>query len=472
VPATPPDLLVIDDDAGAGIIARASLPGRKLHFARSKAEGLTQFGAHRPRLVLLDVGLPDGDGLGLIEAFLGIDPFTQIIVITGNAEVDVVVRAMRAGAIDFLEKPFVPEQLVARVTQAERRLPSGQLGRSIRLAGESKAILDITDRLLRVALADVTALITGETGTGKELAARAVHDLSGRAGKPFVAVNCAAISPSLLESELFGYERGAFTGAASDGKRGLFEAAAGGTVLLDEIGETSQAFQATLLRVLEARTLRRVGGVVERPIDVRVVASTNRDLGREVREGRFRSDLYFRLSVVRIVLPPLRVRAGDVRVLAHHFLAQLASSTGRALDGFTPAAMAALEAHPWPGNVRELRNVVERATIFCATPRIDVADLELEPADEVPLPMSLPPALQADAEPGWREGSIVLDGPRLDEAEQVLIRHALALAGGHQGRAAKLLGINRTTLYKKLKRQGDGAAVGDDDAAGVDGDDA
>jgi DNA-binding NtrC family response regulator len=453
--ATLPQVLVIDDDVGASVMARAALAGRRVLQAGTKAEGLAQFIAHRPRIVLLDVGLPDGDGLGLIDALLNLDPFTQVIVVTGNAEVDVVVRAMKAGALDFLEKPFQPAAVQAKVAAAERNLPRNPVGQRPELVGESPLVLDVMDRLLRVALVDATVLILGETGTGKELAARAVHDLSPRAEKPFVAVNCAAISPSLLESELFGYERGAFTGAASDGKKGLFEVSAGGTVLLDEIGETSPAFQATLLRVLEARTLRRVGGVVERAIDVRIVASTNRDLRREVREGRFRADLYHRLSVVRVVLPPLRQRGADIRVLATHFLGQVTLAMGRRLTGFSPAALAALQAHPWPGNVRELKNVVERAAVFCTKPEIDVVDLELEPPDDADL--LTPPASGGQA--------LTLETPNLDQAETRLIQHALALAGGHQARAAQLLGINRTTLYKKLKRLEVGSSPRADEGA-------
>ncbi|MCW8140336.1 MAG: sigma 54-interacting transcriptional regulator, partial [Planctomycetota bacterium] len=350
------------------------------------------------------------------------------------------------GASEFLEKPFTAEQLhelVRGLLQQEeaaarperRRRP----GPGAFFIGESPALQEAW-RLVRLAAQapTTTVLVTGESGTGKELVARAVHEHSGRAGGPFVAINCAALTDSLLEAELFGYERGAFTGAASVGKKGLFEVAAGGTMFLDEIGEMALPLQAKLLRVLQERTIKRVGGLSELPVDVRIVASTNRDLEVEVAEGRFRKDLYYRLNVLNVVMPPLRDRGADVELLAQHFLKTLSLELGRTLDGFAPEALDLMRAYAWPGNVRELRNVVEHAAIVARGPRIEPCDLGL-----------------ATGRPRAPTGLVIeLPDLRLETMERVLIRRALEAASGQKTRAAELLGINRATLYNKLKLYG------------------
>lgn len=436
-------ILVVDDDDAVRRSVRAALPGRAVFEAASKGAALTAFRAQRPALVLLDVSLPDGDGLDLLEAMQCLSPNVHVIVITGTTEVDVAVRALRLGALDFLTKPFSAGALTGAVARAERHLNLVEDEQGIAgLVGESPALRSALDRIRQVAAFPcATVVLLGESGTGKELAARAVHLFSSRADGPFVAVNCAAVAETLLESELFGYERGAFTGARTEGKRGLFEAASGGTIFLDEIAETAPSFQASLLRVLEQRTIRPVGGIAERPVDVRVVAATHRDLVGEVLAGRFREDLFFRVHVVPIVMPPLRERSCDIEPLARHFLERMLVARGDRPTGFSAAALAALRAHPWPGNVRELRNVVERAAILAGPREIAVEHLELE----------LTTRLSARSTGAGAAGSLTLRSLRLDELERQVIERAMAVAQGNKSRAAELLGITRTTLYSKLQ---------------------
>ncbi|MGE0713616.1 MAG: sigma-54-dependent transcriptional regulator [Planctomycetota bacterium] len=436
----PSHVLIVDDDPSVRALARV-LGGRACTQAASKAEAFALFNTLRPSIVLLDVALPDGSGLDLLDVMQGVCPHVRVIVITGAADVPLAVRAMRAGAFDLLVKPLAPPEVLAAVERAERagpQLEDDAYAESAGIVGESPAIQAALDLIRRVAASPATtAILLGESGTGKELAARALHLLSTRADGPLVAVNCAAISENLLEAELFGYDRGAFTGARAEGKKGLFELAQGGTLLLDEIGETSLGFQAALLRVLEQRTVRRVGGVTERPIDLRVVAATRRDLIAEVRAGRFREDLFFRLWSVPITLPPLRERRGDVALLASYFLEQLTRGASRARPALSPEALAALEAHSWPGNVRELRNVVERALILCEDGHVQADHLSL----------GATAGLYREAP----SGEIRVPSLRLQEVEGEIVRRALEAAGGNKRRAAEILGINRSTLYAKLE---------------------
>ena len=434
-------ILLIDDDPATREAFERCLAGRPFAAAPTMAEGLARFIAERPRIVLLDVRLPDGNGLSLIEPILGLEPFTCIVVVTGYAEVDLVVRAMRSGAMDFLEKPCRPELILEAVARAEAQIE--RQSTPPELVGQSSALQAALDRVLRVALTpSLPALVTGESGTGKELAARAIHSLSRRCGHPFIAVNCAALPEALLEAELFGYERGAFTGAVSEGKKGLFEVAEGGTLLLDEVGEARPSLQAALLRVLEQRTVRRVGGVVERPMQARIIAATNRELPAEVAAGRFRQDLYFRLAGAAIHMPPLRDRPEDVRPLAESFLRAACREVGRDVEGFEPAALELLERYRWPGNVRELKHVVLRAALFGRGRLISARDIELEPADA------------ARPQPAPGEAAVRLESLRLEEAERALIQAALDAAGGNRLHAAKLLGIHRSRLYNKLRAHG------------------
>jgi DNA-binding NtrC family response regulator len=447
----PLKVLIVDDNEELRRTLSGLMGARRVTTASTKAVALSKFRIERPRVVFLDVHLPDGNGLDLLEVFLTLEPFTQIVVVTGEADVDLVVQAMRRGATDFLEKPFSLEKVEQRLALAEQALAAEGAPNETGLVGQSPPMLAVMEEIRRVAAAPaVTAVILGESGTGKELAARALHTLSPRATGPFVPVNCAALTEQLLEAELFGYERGAFTGASADGKKGLFEVAAGGTIFLDEIAETGPGFQAAVLRAIEQRVVRRVGGVVERPIDVRILAATNRDLVREVRMNRFRADLFFRLFVVPIVLPPLRDRPGDVRVLAQHFFEIAARGLTRRPTGFSRDALDALERYSWPGNVRELRNVVERGVALAVGPEIGIEQLRLGLTAELARKGPVP-ATDGATPPG---PELVLETCNLDDAERRVIEHALAIAAGNKRRAAELLGINRTTLYNKLRALG------------------
>jgi len=313
------------------------------------------------------------------------------------------------------------------------------------LVGESPAMRNLGELLTRVAALEATVLIQGESGTGKDLVARALHARSRRANGPFVAVNCAALTEALLESELFGHVRGAFTGATSD-KLGLFEAATAGTLFLDELGEIPAGMQAKLLRVLQEHAIRPVGGVRERPVDVRVIAATNRDLEAEVRAGRFREDLYYRVNVFTVEVPPLRERAGDVIVLVEHFIFEMSVRFNKTVHGIREDALQLLLAHPWPGNVRELSNCIERAVALTANEYIEVADL----------PPNILRTQKVPATPALPSGGIFPDElVPITELEARYIRHVLAQVGGNKTEAARILGIDRRTLHRKLQRMGE-----------------
>jgi len=358
---------------------------------------------------------------------------------------------MQLGAANLLQKPVEPDVLRdvlarvigSRVVRAERDRLRDELARlrAGPVIGRSASIRRVLDQVGRVAgTPRTTALVTGESGVGKELVARAIHERSARAERPFVAVNCAAISEGLLEAELFGYEPGAFTGGDPAGRDGLLAAAEGGTLMLDEVGEMDPAMQVKLLRVLQERTYRRVGGAVDLPMDLRVVAATNRDLAVMVEEGGFREDLYYRLNVLSIHVPPLRERPEDVAPIATHFLARFAEELGRDYTGFSDVAMERLQQHPWPGNVRELKNAVERAAI------------QVEEGLIRPEHLSLP---QEGAHAPLDNGSALpLEGWNLRGMEESLIRRALTEFNGNRSQVARELGINRTTLYNKLKVYG------------------
>ncbi|MDA1263460.1 MAG: sigma-54 dependent transcriptional regulator [Planctomycetota bacterium] len=446
-------LLIADDDAGvrAGLAAICRAAGHRISEAADGGEALERARAEAPDLVLLDLCMPVRTGLDVLPDLLGLDHPPAVVILTGHADVPTAVRAMQLGATNLLQKPIEPQVLqdvVARVLESrsvrvERDRLRDELARlrSGPIIGRSPSIRRVIEHVDRVAATPrSTALVSGESGVGKELVARAIHERSARAEGPFVAVNCAAISEGLLEAELFGYEPGAFTGGDPKGRGGLIAAADGGTLLLDEVGEMDPALQAKLLRVLQERTLRKVGGTLDLPMDVRIVAATNRDLATMVDEGGFREDLYYRLNVLSIHVPALRERAEDVAPIATHFLARFAEELGRDFTGFSEAAMDTLQRHPWPGNIRELKNAVERAAIMAEEGLIRPEHLVL-------------PRREAPAAP--RVGSsLPLEGWSLKGMEEHLIRRALVEFAGNRSQVARELGINRTTLYNKLRSYG------------------
>ena len=384
----------------------------------------------------------------MLEKLRATDAELPVVLMTAHATIETAVAALRLGAFDYVEKPFDNDALIALVARAldhsrlarENRYLRAELASrhgSAAIVAESEALRRVLDVVRRAAKSDATVLISGESGTGKELVARAVHVQSDRVGGPFVAVNCKALAAGVLESELFGHERGAFTGAER-ARPGLFERAHGGTLFLDEIGETAPDFQAKLLRVLQERKATRVGGSEERSLDFRVVAASNRDLKREVEAGRFREDLYFRLAVIPIHLPPLRERREDVLALARHFFVRAAAERRPPLEGWSDEVEAFLLRHAWPGNARELENAIERGVALARGSRIELQDLLLDGEPDAP----------AEA-PG--EGDEAL-ARWLDRQAAARIREVLADCGGSRAEAARRLGVDRTTLWRWMQR--------------------
>jgi DNA-binding NtrC family response regulator len=404
--------------------------------------------------VLLDLKLPDDDGLHVLRQIKEQSPHIQVLIMTAYADVGTAVEAMRIGAYDYLPKPIDFDNLAVTVRNA---LEASRLKRKVRLLSEkhlypfhfdkiigtSRPIQEVIAVALKVAQSEATTvLIQGESGTGKDLLAKAIHYESSRAEEPFMEIACTAMPENLLESELFGHERGAFTDAKIQ-KKGLFEIAQGGTIFLDEIGDMSGGLQAKLLRVLEERRFRRVGGTKDITMDVRIIAATNRDLRQAVETGSFRKDLYYRLQVVTITLPPLRERREDIPLLAHHFLEHFSREFKKRLPRLSPAAERLLALHDWPGNVRELRNVIERAMI-------------LEDTGEM-LPSHLPPEIASRSNlPAQEECRFQLPatGVVLEEVEREFVHQALDLAHGNQTRAARLLGLTRDELRYRVKKFG------------------
>jgi DNA-binding NtrC family response regulator len=461
-------ILVVDDDEAIRWTLREALQswGFAPNEAGTVAEAVRQFKADLPAAVLLDIDLPDGSGLDVLRELKREHPESIVIMITGNVQVDNTISALRGGAYDFIAKPINLEELRITIRNA---IETRHLRREVaqvkkerarefnfsQIIGESPAMKKMLNLAAKVAESEVSSvLLQGESGTGKDLVAKAIHYGSERADRPFVAVNCAALPATLIESELFGYEKGAFTDAKAR-KEGLFEQAEGGTLLLDEIGELELSLQAKLLRVLEEGAFRRVGGLKDIPLDVRVLAASNRDLRTESEAGRFRLDLYYRLSIIQIDIPPLRERGDDVLFLSQHYIDTLgAKLRRRKITGLSPEAAAVFRNYDWPGNVRELRNVIERALI-------------LEDADQITteyLPSSLlAPPRTAQPSPSGTGSPMrfVLpnEGISLDEAELSFVRQAIERSGGNQTRAAELLGISRDQLRYRLKKLED-AEVG------------
>jgi DNA-binding NtrC family response regulator len=453
-------LLVDDDDAYRRALGtEMGRLGYQVITAASGAEAIAALGSAQPEVVLLDLQLPDMNGLEVLKAIRERQPATDVIMLTGHGTIDTAIEAIRLGAFDYLSKPCPLDELQVRIQRAqerqalkrrasllERGLTPPDLGSEF--IGSSPEFMRVLELLGRVAPTDSNVLITGETGTGKEMAAKLIHARSARRQRPFIVVECAALQETLLQSELFGHERGAFTGA-DRAKPGLFEVADGGTVFLDEIGEVSPATQVKLLRVLDTSTFRRVGATSEIRVNVRILAATNRDLEAMVRQGLFREDLYYRLSTITLRLPALRERRTDIDLLANHFAAQLNERFGFT-KRLSAAALERLRAHDWPGNVRELRHVIEAAMIVAP-------DAEIQPEH-------LPPAVRRTAAPVVGANSATL--PTLEELERAHIELVLRATNGHRSQAASILGISERNLYRKLREYQMVPHNGDDDPAG------
>jgi DNA-binding NtrC family response regulator len=440
-------ILVVDDERGiralcSDVLGRAGYDVEAVDTAAGAVAATTR---RRFDLVLCDINLPDQDGVSLLPKLLDGDPPPAVLLITAYPSIDTAVRGMKLGARDYIGKPFSPDELrlVVQRALAEDELARAHGALTRRLAygsmiGDSPAMQQLRATIHKVAPSDATVLITGESGTGKELVARALHFAGRRASGAFVPVNCGALVGTLLDSELFGHVRGAFTGADTS-KRGLFVAADAGTLFLDEIGELPLELQPKLLRALQDGEVKPVGSTTAIRVDARVVAATNRKLDDGVRAGTFREDLFYRLAVITIDVPPLRARPGDIPLLARHFADQAALRAERGRVELTDAALAQLAAQPWPGNVRELENTIERAVILATGDVLDVADV------------AGPRALGAATGLATFTGDLV---PTLDELERAHILKVLELCDGQKTKAAQLLGINRTTLWKKLRQYG------------------
>ena len=454
-------VLVADPDPQAQEALRSALAaaGHTMEVVPAAKDALEAIEEGGVDLLVCDADQQDPPIGELLAAVRSRRPDTAVIVTTAFGSVDDAVRAMREGAADLLRKPFRGEQAKVAVDRAIERAHLVRENEDLRhalddrvqignLIGEDPRMQSIFKTVRAIADTRTTVLVTGESGTGKTVVARALHAMSTRKNGPFVEVNCGALPETLLESELFGHVRGAFTGAARD-KPGKFEAAHGGTIFLDEIGTSSPAFQVRLLRVLQDRMLERVGDNKTIEVDCRIVLATNLDLEEAVRQGRFREDLYYRINVVSIEMPPLRDRTEDIPALAMHFLRRFAKDHGKRVERFSPAAVAAMRHARWPGNVRQLENVVERAVVFANAPVIELRDL---PASLVEAHASTAGAART-ATAGASQEVLPLRSA-MDEAEKEILEHALQLCDGNRERAAKALEINRSTLFAKLRRHG------------------
>jgi DNA-binding NtrC family response regulator len=439
-------ILVVDDDPSVGLVLSGILrqEGFEAAHALSAAEALDRVDRSSVEVVITDLRMPGMDGMALLVALKKKVPELPVIMLTAHGTVSTAVEAMKRGASDFMLKPFEREEVVHTVRKAlattERAAPENPPREDdLDLVGESSAMNALRATILKVAPTTSTVLLRGETGTGKELAAKALHRSSNRCAKPFVVVNCAALPENLIESEVFGHEKGAFTGATHQ-KPGRAELADGGTLFLDEIGELPAALQPKLLRLLQERELVRVGGTEPIRVDVRFVCATHRDLATMVKEGTFREDLYYRLSVVPIELPPLRERASDIPILAETFLGELSRANHKHIR-FDEGALGRLVAHSFPGNVRELLHVVERVVVMSDGPVAGESDVAA--------------ALEMGAQPAEKRDAQTLNlADRRAEAERSTIQEALVRAKGNRSLAARLLGVSRRTLYNKLEELG------------------
>lgn len=443
-----PTLLIIEDDPGLQKQLRWNFDAYEVLVAGDRESALAQVRRHQPAVVTMDLGLPpdpDGasEGLATLQQILAIAPDTKLIVLTGNQDHANAVKAIGMGAYDFHQKPFDPEMLglvverafyLHALQQENRRMQQVQMDSPLSgIISRDPGMLKVCRNVERVAPSDATVMLLGESGTGKELLAKALHQLSPRQGKRFMAINCAAIPENLLESELFGYEKGAFTGAAKQ-TLGKIESANGGAFFLDEVGDLPVALQAKILRFLQERVIERIGGREEIPVDVRIICATHRNLREMMTAGDFREDLFYRLSEIVITIPPLRERVGDAVLLAHHFKNKFSAMEGRSVLNFSQEALAAIESYSWPGNVREMENFVRRAVIMTDGSQIGAEDLGLPVSPK-------------------KDESVNLRQVR-EEAEHKALVKALARVDGNMAKAAELLGVSRPTLYDLMNRHG------------------
>ncbi|KPK76683.1 MAG: hypothetical protein AMJ79_05775 [Phycisphaerae bacterium SM23_30] len=443
-------LVVEDEPAQAEVLAEAlEREGYAVTTAAQGEEGLEKFRICQPAVVVTDLKLGGPvDGLAVLQEVLKSEHICEVVMITAHGSIETCKQALRDGAYDYIEKPIDLDLLRAVVKRAAEKTQLFQENRRLQLqledkfdfsgvVGESSTILRILDKLRRAASSNVTVLLQGESGVGKELFAEAIHYNSPRKSQPFLPVNCAGLSDNLLESELFGHVKGAFTGAMTD-RKGFFEMADGGTLFLDEIGDMPLNMQAKLLRVLEDQLVIPVGRTTGVKIDVRIISATNQNLAEKVEQKRFRQDLYFRIQGVNIEIPPLRQRREDIPLLLEHFVREFAQSEERPVRGFTPAALRILKSYPWPGNVRELRNCVKTMVVLADAEMLDVADLPFEMHQQA----------------GSADEISNLAGVNLNELEKTAIQKTLVMVNGNREMAAKMLGIGERTLYRKIKEYG------------------
>lgn len=441
-------LLVVEDDPGLQKQLKWSFENYQVVIAGDREQAISALRRYEPKVVTLDLGLPPdasnaSEGLKALEEILTLSPDTKVIVVTGNDDRENAVRAVALGAYDFYQKPIEPEILSLIIDRAyklcalelENRRLSMNTG-NMPLDGiiaSSPEMLKLCRTIEKIAPTDVTTLLLGASGTGKEVLAKAIHALNPRAKKPFVAINCAAIPENLLESELFGYEKGAFTGAVKQTK-GKIEYAEGGTFFLDEVGDLPLALQAKLLRFLQERTIERIGGRQEIPVDVRVLCATHQDLSKLIAEGRFREDLYYRISEITVTIPPLNERNGDAVVIGRALLNKYSQKHNKSVLGFSSDALGAINSYEWPGNIRELENKINRAVVMADGKQITAEDLELEDVEAQPMPFNLKEVRE--------------------KAESDVIRRAVDFSEGNITKTAELLGITRPTLYSLMSRYG------------------
>ncbi len=427
-------VLVVEDEREMQRALEAVLEGCGLRVSTAEdgLHAMTKFKQDLYDLVIADVRMPRMSGLELLKEIKRISPLTPVVLLTAYGTVEGAVNAMKEGAFDYIEKPFSPEVLEEVVKRALASRPEEEKQKRRTIIAQDPKMLELLEVARTIAPSTAPVLISGESGTGKELLARYIHEQSQRRGRPFVAVNCAALPEGLLETELFGHERGSFTGAVAQ-KKGKFELAHRGTLLLDEVSEMPLALQAKILRALQEGEIDRVGGTKPVAVDVRVIATTNRDLVEEVHKGRFREDLFFRLNVVPLHIPPLRERKGDIPLLANFFLEKYAALNGKGIKGFSPETMKLLEEYSWPGNVRELENVVHRAVLLAKGPVIEPKDLVIDEG------------LASRIDPPIKPGT------SLKEMERWLILETLKKVGGNRTQAARLLGVSVRTIRNKLK---------------------
>ena len=445
-------ILVVDDEESHRIMLRAvlSADGYAVAEASDGTEAVRAVGKEAFDLILMDIRMTNMDGIEALTEIRKISPLVPVLIMTAYASVKTAVEALKAGAFDYLTKPLDIEELKILIEKAlehyhlraENLVLKERLGDRFdfsRIIGRGRKMKSLLETLAMVAPSDATVLLMGESGTGKEVVANAIHQNSPRAGQPFIKVSCAALPETLLESELFGHEKGAFTGAVSR-REGRFQLAHRGTLFLDEVGEMSTAIQTKLLRVLQEKEFEPVGGVRTVKVDIRLITATNLELDKEVAAGRFREDLYYRLNVVPIVLPPLRERKEDIPPLADHFLAIYREKNRKFLKGISGKALDLLVRYDWPGNIRELENCIERAVIMAR--------------EEAIVPADFPPQIRMLSMEGERDGFDIPYGISLDEMERALIVKTLAETGGNRTKTAEVLGINRRTLQNKLRQYG------------------